>query len=51
MSEGTPVFKAGVAVVAPTDWKFYDTIYTGALYAHAKRNAEGYKAASAFTRR
>ena len=28
MSEGTPVFKAGVAVAAPTDWKYYDTVYT-----------------------
>ncbi|MBR1593477.1 MAG: DPP IV N-terminal domain-containing protein [Alloprevotella sp.] len=28
MSEGRPVFKAGVAVAAPTNWKYYDTVYT-----------------------
>ena len=28
MSEGTPIFKAGVAVAAPTDWGFYDSVYT-----------------------
>ena len=28
MSEGTPVFKAGVAVAAPSDWRYYDTVYT-----------------------
>ena len=50
MSEGTPVFKAGVAVAAPTDWKFYDTIYTERFMRTPKENAEGYKAASAFTR-
>ena len=27
-TSGTPVFKAGVAVAAPTDWKYYDTVYT-----------------------
>ena len=27
MSEGTPVFKAGVAVAAVTDWNYYDTVY------------------------
>ena len=37
MSEGTPVFKAGVAVAAPTDWRFYDTIYTETLYAYSER--------------
>ncbi len=50
MSEGTPVFKAGVAVAAPTDWRFYDTVYTERYMRTPKENAEGYKAASAFTR-
>ena len=43
MSEGTPVFKAGVAVAAPTDWRFYDTIYTERFMRTPKENAEGYK--------
>ena len=50
MSEGTPVFKAGVAVAAPTDWKYYDTVYTERFMRIPKENAEGYKAASAFSR-
>ena len=50
MSEGTPVFKAGVAVAAPTDWKFYDTIYTERFMRTPKENAQGYNATSAFTR-
>lgn len=50
MSEGTPVFKAGVAVAAPTDFRFYDTVYTERFMRTPKENAEGYKAASAFTR-
>ena len=50
MSEGTPVFKAGVAVAAPTDWKYYDTVYTERFMRTPKENAEGYKAASAFSR-
>lgn len=50
MSEGTPVFKAGVAVAAPTDWKFYDTVYTERFMRTPQENAEGYKSASAFTR-
>ncbi|MDR1003744.1 MAG: S9 family peptidase [Prevotellaceae bacterium] len=50
MSEGTPVFKAGIAVAAVTDWNYYDTVY-GERYMRApQENAEGYKAASAFTR-
>ena len=50
MSEGTPVFKAGVAVAAVTDWNYYDTIYGERFMRTPKENAEGYKASSAFTR-
>ena len=50
MSEGTPVFKAGVAVAAVTDWNYYDTIYGERFMRTPKENAEGYKSSSAFTR-
>ncbi|NDV58940.1 S9 family peptidase [Bacteroides sp. 519] len=50
MSEGTPIFKAGVAVAAVTDFKYYDTIYTERFMRTPKENGEGYKASSAFTR-
>lgn len=50
MSEGTPVFKAGVAVAAVTDWNYYDTVYGERFMRTPKENAEGYKASSAFTR-
>nr|WP_320060222.1 S9 family peptidase [uncultured Bacteroides sp.] len=50
MSEGTPVFKAGAAVAAVTDWKYYDTIYGERFMRTPQENAEGYKAGSAFTR-
>lgn len=50
MSEGTPVFKAGAAVAAVTDFKYYDTIYTERFMRTPKENGEGYKASSAFTR-
>jgi dipeptidyl-peptidase-4 len=50
MSQGTPVFKAGVAVAAPTDWRFYDTIYTERYMRTPKENGDGYKASSAFER-
>ncbi len=43
MSEGRPVFCAGVAVAPPTNWKFYDTIYTERYMRTPKENAEGYK--------
>ena len=42
MSEGTPVFRAGVAVAAPSNWKYYDTIYTERYMRTPKENAEGY---------
>ena len=50
MSEGTPVFKAGVAVAAPTDWRFYDTVYTERFMRTPKENMEGYEASSAMNR-
>ena len=50
MSEGTPVFKAGVAIAAPTDWRFYDTVYTERFMRTPKENMEGYEASSAINR-
>lgn len=50
MSEGTPIFKAGVAVAAPTDWRFYDSIYTERFMRTPKENMEGYEASSAINR-
>ncbi|MBQ7362416.1 MAG: S9 family peptidase [Bacteroidaceae bacterium] len=47
MSEGTPVFKAGVAIAAPTDWRFYDTVYTERYMRTPKENKEGYDKGSA----
>lgn len=42
MSEGRPVFAAGVSVAPPTNWKFYDTIYTERYMRTPKENVEGY---------
>ena len=50
MSQGTPIFKAGVAVAPVTDWKYYDTIYGERFMRTPQENFEGYKATSAFTR-
>jgi dipeptidyl-peptidase-4 len=50
MSEGTPVFYAGVAIAAPSDWRFYDTVYTERFMRTPKENGDGYDAASAIKR-
>ena len=50
MSEGTPVFKAGVAVAAVTDWNYYDTIYGERFMRTPQENADGYRSSSAFAR-
>ena len=47
MSQDEAVFKAGVAVAAPTDWRFYDTVYTERYMRTPKENKEGYDKGSA----
>lgn len=42
MSEGRPVFKAGVAVAAPSNWKYYDTVYTERYMRTPNENVAGY---------
>ena len=42
MSEGRPVFYAGVAVAPPTSWRYYDTVYTERFMRTPKENPEGY---------
>jgi dipeptidyl-peptidase-4 len=42
MSEGRPVFKAGVAIAPPTCWRFYDTIYTERYMRTPQENQRGY---------
>ncbi|MDE6355314.1 MAG: S9 family peptidase [Prevotella sp.] len=42
MSEGRPVFRAGVAVAPPTDWRYYDTVYTERYMRTPKENPAGY---------
>ena len=42
MSEGRPVFKAGVAVAPPTCWRYYDTVYTERYMRTPKENPTGY---------
>lgn len=42
MSEGRPVFKAGVAIAPPTCWRYYDSIYTERYMRTPQENASGY---------
>ena len=42
MSEGRDVFKAGVAIAPPTDWRFYDSVYTERYMRTPQENASGY---------
>lgn len=42
MSEGRPVFCAGVAIAPPTCWRYYDTIYTERYMRTPKENQKGY---------
>ena len=42
MSVGEGTFKVGIAVAPPTDWHYYNTIYTERYMRTPKENAEGY---------
>ena len=42
MSEGRPVFAAGVAVAPPTCWRYYDSVYTERFMRTPQENASGY---------
>ena len=42
MSEGRGVFRAGVAIAPPTNWKFYDSVYTERYMRTPKENPDGY---------
>lgn len=50
MSQGSKAFRAGIAIAAVTDWKYYDSIYGERFMRTPKENFEGYKASSAFAR-
>ena len=42
MSEGRPVFRAGVAVAPPTSWRYYDSVYTERFMRTPQENPTGY---------
>jgi dipeptidyl-peptidase-4 len=42
MTDGRPVFKAGVAIAAPSNWKYYDTVYTERYMRTPQENSSGY---------
>lgn len=42
MSEGRGVFRAGVAIAPPANWKYYDSVYTERYMRTPKENPDGY---------
>jgi len=42
MSVGNGVFKAGIAVAPPTDWRYYDSVYTERYMRTPQENVRGY---------
>ena len=50
MSEGREVFCAGIAIAPPTNWRFYDSVYTERYMRTPKENANGYDAICAIAR-
>ena len=50
LSVGDGTFKVGIAVAPPTDWKYYDTVYTERFMRTPQENFEGYAATSPLRR-
>ena len=50
MTSGEPVFKAGIAVAPPTDWRFYDSVYTERFMRTPQENGENYVKTSPISR-
>ncbi|WP_099464237.1 S9 family peptidase [Parabacteroides provencensis] len=46
LSIGNGTFKVGIAVAPPTDWKYYDSVYTERFMRTPNENFEGYAATS-----
>ena len=42
MSEGSDVFRCGIAIAPPTSWRYYDTVYTERFMRTPKENPQGY---------
>ncbi|MCH5310030.1 MAG: S9 family peptidase [Prevotella sp.] len=42
LSEGRPVFRAGVAIAPPTCWRYYDSVYTERYMRTPNENKSGY---------
>ena len=49
-TKGGAPFCAGIAVAPPTDWRFYDSVYTERFMQTPQENGSGYDAASALLR-
>lgn len=49
MTHGDGVFAAGVAVAPPTDWRYYDTIYSERYMRTPAENPQGYRETSVLT--
>ena len=50
LSTGNGTFKVGIAVAPPTDWKYYDSVYTERFMRTRKRISRGYAATSPLRR-
>jgi dipeptidyl-peptidase-4 len=46
LSTGRGAFRVGIAVAPPTDWKYYDTVYTERYMRTPQENPAGYAATS-----